>query len=388
MRYTSNQIVVTRSPVFLGILCALLCERSDPLERQGPVDANHGTARSLRPGLVSSLVLPNQSKINQDSYSDGAQQREHESMKAIRIHGRGGPDHLVYDEVPEPHPGPGEVLVRVAASGIIVNELTWDETYQTETGEPRPLPIPGRDLSGVVAEVGADVTDVTVGDAVYAMLAYGRDGAEAEYTIVRPSELASKPRTLDDVQAAAVPLSALTAWQALFIHAKLSKGQRVLIHGGAGGVGTYAVQFAHWAGAHVLATASASNADFLRDLGADLVIDYATTRFEDVAHDLDVVFDLVGGDTLKRSWQVVREGGVLVSVVSPPPTEQAPRPGVRFAWFIVEPSGEQLRQIGGLLDAGQVRPIVDQVFPLTEARQAYDAGRQGHPRGKIVLTIN
>jgi NADPH:quinone reductase-like Zn-dependent oxidoreductase len=309
-------------------------------------------------------------------------------MKAIRIHGRGGPDHLVYDEVPEPHPGPGEVLVRVAASGIIVNELTWDETYQTETGEPRPLPIPGRDLSGVVAEVGADVTDVTVGDAVYAMLAYGRDGAEAEYTIVRPSELASKPRTLDDVQAAAVPLSALTAWQALFIHAKLSKGQRVLIHGGAGGVGTYAVQFAHWAGAHVLATASASNADFLRDLGADLVIDYATTRFEDVAHDLDVVFDLVGGDTLKRSWQVVREGGVLVSVVSPPPTEQAPRPGVRFAWFIVEPSGEQLRQIGGLLDAGQVRPIVDQVFPLTEARQAYDAGRQGHPRGKIVLTIN
>jgi NADPH:quinone reductase-like Zn-dependent oxidoreductase len=308
-------------------------------------------------------------------------------MKAIRIHGRGGPDHLVYDEVPEPHPGPGEVLARVAASGIIVNELTWDETYQTETGEPRTLPIPGRDLSGVVAEVGADVTDVAVGDAVYAMLAYGRDGAEAEYTIVWPSELASKPRTLDDVQAAAVPLSALTAWQALFIHAKLSKGQRVLIHGGAGGVGTYAVQFAHWAGAYVLATASASNADFLRDLGADLVIDYATTRFEDVAHDLDAIFDLVGGDTLKRSWQVVREGGVLVSVVSPPPTEQAPRPGVRFAWFIVEPSGEQLRQIGGLLDAGQVRPIVDQVFPLTEARQAYDAGRQGHPRGKIVLTI-
>jgi NADPH:quinone reductase-like Zn-dependent oxidoreductase len=315
-------------------------------------------------------------------------QGEHDSMKAIRIHGRGGPDHLVYDEVPKPHPGPGEVLVRVAASGIIVSELTWDETYQTEAGEPRPLPIPGRDLSGVVVEVSADVTDVAVGDAVYAMLAYGRDGAEAEYAIVLPSELAPKPRTLDDVQAAAVPLSALTAWQALFIHAKLSKGQRVLIHGAAGGVGTYAVQFAHWAGAHVLATASARNTDFLRDLGADLIIDYATTRFEDVAHDLDVVLDLVGGDTLARSWQVVREGGVLVSVVSPPPTKQAPRQGVRFAWFIVEPSGELLRQIGGLLGAGQVRPIVDQVFPLAEARQAYDAGIQGHPRGKIVLTIS
>ena len=233
-------------------------------------------------------------------------------MKAIRIHGRGGPDHLVYEEVPKPHPGPGEVLVRVAASGIIVTELEWDETYQTATGEPRPLPIPGRDLSGVVAEVSAGVTGVAVGDAVYAMLGYeevpkphpsGRDGAEADYTIVLPSELAPKPRTLDEVQAAAVPLSALTVWQALFIHAKLSQGQRLLIHGASGGVGTYAVQLAHWAGAQVLATASARNIAFVRDLGADVVIDYATTRFEDVAHDLDVVFDVVGGDTLRRSWQ-------------------------------------------------------------------------------------
>ncbi|MFI5272344.1 MAG: NADP-dependent oxidoreductase [Ktedonobacterales bacterium] len=308
-------------------------------------------------------------------------------MKAIRIHGRGGPDHLVYDEVPEPHPGPGDVLVRVAAAGIIVTELNWDETYQTAAGAPRPFPIPGRDLSGVVAEVGAGITDVAVGDAVYARLADDRDGAQAEYALVLPSELAPKPRTLDDVQAAAVPLSALTAWQALFIHAQVSKGQRVLIHGAAGGVGTYAVQFAHWAGAQVLATASARNIDFVRDLGADQIIDYATTRFEDVAHDVDVVFDVVGGDTLTRSWQVVREGGVLVSVVSPRPTNQALRPEVRFVWFIVEPSGEQLRQIGSLIDAGLVRPIVDQVFPLAEARRAYEAGLHGHPRGKIVLTI-
>jgi NADPH:quinone reductase-like Zn-dependent oxidoreductase len=309
-------------------------------------------------------------------------------MKAIRIHGRGGPDHLVYDEVPKPQPGPQEVLVRVAASGIIVTELMWDVTYQTAAGEPRPLPIPGRDLSGVVAEVGTGVSDVAVGDAAYAMLGYGRDGAEADYAIALPSELAPKPRTLGDVQAAAVPLSALTAWQALFIHAQVSPGHQVLIHGAAGGVGTYAVQFAHWAGAHVLATASARNTDFLRGLGADQIIDYAASRFEDVAHDVDVVFDLVGGDTLTRSWRVVREGGVVVSVVSPRPTEQAPRPGVRFVWFIVEPSGEQLRQIGALLDAGQVRPVVDQVFPLAAARQAYDAGLHGHPRGKIVLSIS
>jgi NADPH:quinone reductase-like Zn-dependent oxidoreductase len=341
-------------------------------------------AKALQDGDPAPTGLSLQGRTTQRA----PQQRECHRMKAIRIHGRGGPDDLVYDEVPKPHPGPGEVLVRVAAAGILVNELKWDETYQTAAGEPRPLPIPGRDLSGVVAEVSAGVAEIAVGDAVYAMLGYGRDGAEAEYALVLPSELAPQPRTLDEVQAAAVPLSALTAWQALFIHAKLSKGQRVLIHGASGGVGTYAVQFAHWAGAQVLATASARNVDFVRDLGADQIIDYATTRFEDVVHDLDVVFDLVGGDTLSRSWPVVREGGVLVSVVSPPPTEPAPRPGVRFVYFIVEPSGEQLRLIGGLLDAGQVRPIVDQVFPLADARQAYDAGRHGHPRGKIVLTIS
>jgi NADPH:quinone reductase-like Zn-dependent oxidoreductase len=250
------------------------------------------------------------------------------------------------------------------------------------------LPIPGRDLSGVVAEVGAEVPDVAVGEAVYAMLGYGRDGAEAEYALVLPSELVPRPRTLDDVQAAAVPLSALTAWQACFIHAHVSQGQRVLIHGASGGVGTYAVQLAHWAGAQVVATAAARHTDFLRALGADQVIDYATTRFEDVAREVDVVFDLVGGDTLTRSWSVVKRGGVVVSVVSPRPTAAPPRGDVRFVWFIVEPSGMQLRQVGGLLEAGQVRPMVDRVFPLAEARPDYEASIHGHPRGKIVLTIS
>jgi NADPH:quinone reductase-like Zn-dependent oxidoreductase len=239
-------------------------------------------------------------------------------MKAIHIHGRGGPEHLLYEEVPKPSPSTAEVLVRVAASGILVNELTWDITYQTATGERRPMPIPGRDLSGVVAEMGAGVTDVGIGDAVYAMLGYGRDGAEAEYTIALPTELAPRPHTLDDVRAAAVPLAALTAWQALFLHANLVKGQRVLIHGASGGVGTYAVQFARHAGAQVVATSSARHADFLRDLGVERIIDYATTRFEDVEQDLEVVFDLVGGEALRRSWQVLRPGGVLISVVTPP----------------------------------------------------------------------
>jgi len=308
-------------------------------------------------------------------------------MKAIRMHGRGGPDQLVYEEVLKPHPGPGELLVRVEAAAIIVSELSWDETYQTTAGAPRPFPIPGRDLSGVVAEVGADVTDIAVGQAVYAMLGYGRDGAQAEYAIVLPSEAAPKPPTLDDVLMAAVPLSALTAWQALFIHANLSKGQRVLIHGASGGVGTYAVQLARWAGAHVITTASLRNADFLRDLGADQIIDYSTKRFEDVVRDVDVIFDLVGGDTLARSWQVVRPGGVLVSVVSQPPAAPAGKSGVRSVYFIVEPSSQQLRQIGGLLESGDVRPIVDHVFPLDQARSAYEAAIVGHPKGKIVLSI-
>lgn len=307
-------------------------------------------------------------------------------MKAIRLHGRGGPDYLVYEEAPQPQPGPGEVLVRVAATAVIANELKWDETYQTASGVPRPLPIPGHDLSGVVAEIGPGVSDLAVGDAVYALLAFGRDGAEAEYAIALPDELAPKPRTLDNVQAAAVPLAGLTAWQALFTHADLSAGQTVLIHGAAGGVGTYAVQLARWAGARVIATASARQHDFLRELGAEEVVDYATTRFEDVVHDVDVVFDMVGGDTLARSWQVAKAGGMIVSVVSPRPTQQSPRDDVRFVWFIVEPNGEQLRQIGALLDAGRIRPIVAQVLPLAEARRAFEEAANGHARGKIVLT--
>jgi NADPH:quinone reductase-like Zn-dependent oxidoreductase len=309
-------------------------------------------------------------------------------MKAIRIHGRGGPERLVYEDVPQPHPGQGEVLVRVYATGVIASELSWDETYETKAGSKRVLPIPGRDLSGVVEEVGPGTPTLTKGSQVYAMTGYGRDGAEAEFTIALPSELAPKPRTLDYVQAAAVPLTALTAWQALFDHASLVAGQTVLIHGAAGGVGVFAVQLAHWAGAHVIATASARNRDFLHELGANEVIDYTTTRFEDGVHDVDLVFDTVGGDTLQRSWQVIKPGGVLVTIVSPQPSfEKAKAHGIHPFWFIVEPNRDELIQVGTLIDSGHLRPIIDTVFPLSQARQAYEQGARGHTRGKIVLRV-
>ena len=309
-------------------------------------------------------------------------------MKALRLHGRGGPDHLVYEDAPQPHPGAEEVLVRVYATGVIANELKWDVTYQTKAGSPRALPIPGRDLSGVVEAVGHGVTEPAKGDEVYAMLDYCCDGAEAEFTIALPNELAPKPRTLDHVQAAAVPLTALTAWQGLFEHARLVAGQTVLIHGAAGGVGVFAVQLARWAGAQVIATASKRNRDFLCELGANEIIDYTTTRFEEVVQGVDFVFDTVGGDTLHRSWQVVKPGGVLVSVVSPRPSfAEAKGHGVRPVWFVVQPNREQLVRIGALIDEGKLRPIIDTVLPLSQARQAYEQGEKGHTRGKIVLRV-
>jgi NADPH:quinone reductase-like Zn-dependent oxidoreductase len=193
-------------------------------------------------------------------------------MKAIRMHGRGGPERLVYEDMPPPHPDQAEVLVRVYATGVIRTELTWDETYQTEAGNPRALPIPGHDVSGVVEKIGPSVTDLALGSEVYGLTAFDRDGAEAEYTIALPSELAPKSRSLDHVQAAAVPLSALTAWQALFDHGGLVAGQTVLIHGAAGGVGVFAVQLARWTGAQVIATASSRHRNLLSELGAKAIL--------------------------------------------------------------------------------------------------------------------
>ena len=309
-------------------------------------------------------------------------------MRAIRLHARGGPEQMVYEDAPLPAPAAGEALLRVYAAGITPTELTWSETYQTPDGHERLPTIPGHDVSGVVEALGPGVSDVSLGEAVYGLIAFPRDGAASEYVVVRAGDLAPKPRTLDHVHAAAVPLSALTAWQALFIHAGLTAGQRVLIHGAAGGVGAFAAQLARWRGAHVSATASARHHEFLRELGVETVIDYRTTRFEEVLRDVDVVLDTIGGDTLERSWRVLRRGGTLVSVAAEPAPEPARDAGARGIYFIVEPSRAQLVEIARLIDAGQIRPVLDVVLPLARAREAFERGLAGHVRGKIVLRVD
>ncbi len=308
-------------------------------------------------------------------------------MKAIRLHQRGGPQDLVYEDAPRPQLKPGDALVRVYATGLTPTELTWDETYQNPDGSPRVPTIPGHELSGVIEAVSPGIRDLGPGDAVYGLVEFPHDGAAAEYVAVRAGDLALKPRTIDHVHSAAVALSGLTAWQALFTHGALQPGQKVLIHGGAGGVGTFAVQLAHWKGAYVITTSSAANLDFLRNLGADETIDYTKTRFEDVLSDIDVVLDAVGGDVIERSWRVLRPGGILISVAEPIP-ESVPREhGVRGLFFIVKPDREQLEEMAKLIDSGSLKPIVARTFPLAQARDAFELAGKGHTRGKIILRV-
>ncbi|NEQ25679.1 MAG: NADP-dependent oxidoreductase, partial [Microcoleus sp. SIO2G3] len=234
-------------------------------------------------------------------------------MKAVRIHSHGGPEVLHYEDAPRPIATEGEVLVRVHAAGV--NPFDW----RVRSGEiPKTSQLPmilGWDVSGVVEEVGSGVTNFKVGDAVYALPNYRRQGAYAEYIAIDATEVAAKPTSLTHILAAAVPLAGLTAWQSLFDAAELKPGQTVLIHGAAGGVGSFAVQFAKLKGAYAIATASARNQEFLRELGADKVIDYQATRFEEVVGDVDVILDLIGGETQERSWQVLKQGGILLEFV-------------------------------------------------------------------------
>jgi len=308
-------------------------------------------------------------------------------MKAIRIHEKGGPEVLAYEDAPKPVLMPSDALVRVHASSITKTELTWDETYVNNKGEPRTPSIPGHEFSGVVEEVAPGVTSVKPGDEVYGLASFARDGSAAELIAIHAGDLAAKPKTLDHIQAAAVPLAALTAWQAFFSHAGLTRGQRVLIHGGAGGVGTYAVQLANWAGANVISTAAAKNHDFLGQLGAHEVIDYSKFRFEDQVSDVDVVLDSIGADTLERSYRVVRQGGTLISIVEPVSQEKAKELGIKALYFIVEPNRTQLEEIGRMIDTGRLRVFVDTVLPLEQAREAFEQGLKGHSRGKIVLRV-
>src|SRR5262245_36137819 len=306
-------------------------------------------------------------------------------MKAIRTHGRGGPEQLFFEDAPLPELRSGDALLRVRATGITPAELTWDETYQNADGTPRIPGIPGHEVSGVVDRMAADVTDFQRSDEVYGLADFPRDGAAAEFAAVRVANLALKPRRIRHAQAAALPLSGLTAWQALFEHARLMAGQSVLIHGGAGGVGSLAVQLARWQGARVLATASARDMAFVRSLGADDVIDYHATPFEEVLREIDVVLDTIGGKTRERSWRVLRKGGVLVTLVSPIPTGVAEQHGVRAVFFIVSGNRGQLDQISTLVDEGKLKPVIAEVLPLARAREAFERGAEVHSPGKIVL---
>jgi NADPH:quinone reductase-like Zn-dependent oxidoreductase len=307
-------------------------------------------------------------------------------MKAIRFHEYGGPEVLDYEDVPRPDPQPGEVLIQVRAASVNPFDLAVREGWLASM-IPLELPaIAGVDVAGVVMATGEGVTDFSIGQDVYGFMSRNC-GAYAEYATVARETIAPHPQTLDSVQAASVPLAATSAWQALFEVGGLKEGQTVLVHGGAGGVGTFAVQFAKLKGASVLATASSQNVEYVKGLGADEVIDYSTTPFETVAHDVDVVLDLVGGETLQHSWGVLKAGGTLVSLLEPPSQDVAARYGVRAVMMGAKPTTDLLKDFADLLDRGQIKTHVGKVFPLEQARQAQELKRHGHTRGKIVLKM-
>jgi NADPH:quinone reductase-like Zn-dependent oxidoreductase len=293
---------------------------------------------------------------------------------------------LVLGDLPTPHPGVGEVLVKVHATALTPAEFQWFPTWNTPAGKPRPFPIVlSHEFSGTVEALGAEVATVKAGDAVCGLNDWFSNGAQAEYCVAPASAIAPKPKTIDYNHSATVPISALTAWQGLFTRASLQSGQRVLIHGAAGGVGIFAVQLARRRGAHVIATASSGNLDFVRSLGANEVIDYQDSRFEDVVRNVDVVFDGVGVDTLDRSWRVLAKGGKLVTVASQSAENIDRR--VRDAFMIVQADGSLLREISKLIDAGELRVVIDSVFPLANAQAAYARAQRGKMRGKIALSV-
>ncbi|MBO9204833.1 MULTISPECIES: NADP-dependent oxidoreductase [Niastella] len=309
-------------------------------------------------------------------------------MKAIRLHAKGGVEQIVYEEAPVPGLSEGDALVRVLASGITTNELNWGPTYVDEKGNSRLPTIPGHELCGIVENVSPGATGVAVGDHVYALTSFFRNGTAAEYVAVEARNLAPKPLTLNAVQAATLPLAALTAWQALFEHGGLLPGQKVLIHGAAGGVGSIAVQIARWRGATVIATTDAESVDLVKSLGAHQVINYKSERFEKVISDVDLVLDSIGGDTQDRSWQVLKRGGTLVSIAGESIKQPPATLGVRGIFFIVKSNRLQLMEIALLIDRGHIRPVVGAVIPLADARKAFEMIFQSGKKGKIVLQVS
>lgn len=276
-------------------------------------------------------------------------------------------------------------MIRVCAAGLTPTELSWYPTLHTKSGALREDAVPGHEFSGIVAAVGEGVGSLAVGREVYGMNDWYSNGAMADYCVAPFFAVAEKPRSLTHAEAASVPIAALTAWQALFDHADLRPGERVLIHGGAGAVGVFAIQLANLRGAHVSTTVSSRNRNLVMNLGARQVIDYHQERFEDLAQGMDVVVDTVGGETLERSWSVLSPGGRLVTIVSTAAESNDPR--VKRAFFIVEANQKQLVEVGSLIDGGHLRTVVDTVIPLSEAPMAYagQVARQG--RGKLVVSI-
>jgi NADPH:quinone reductase-like Zn-dependent oxidoreductase len=307
-----------------------------------------------------------------------------ETMKAVRIHKFGGPEVLQFEDVPRPEPGARQVLVRVHAAGV--NPVDW----KIREGKFGKIPLPsimGSDFSGEIEALGPDVAEFRVGELVFGSVA-DESGGYAQYALAPVSHIVEKPKAIDHVQAAGMPVPSMTAWQALFDTAELNAGQKVLIHAAAGGVGSFAVQFAKWKGAYVIGTASGSNAALVRSLGVDEFIDYRTTRFEDVVSDADVVFDTVGGETQERSWKVLKKGGILVSIVQPPSEQTAKAHNVRGVFMREDATrNEELTQIAKLVANGQIKVNVETILPLSEARKAQEISQSGHAHGKIVLKV-
>lgn len=308
-----------------------------------------------------------------------------QTMKAVVAHEYGGANVLKIESVPVPAPKENELVVRVMASGVNpADPLILGGKYAKEFGTHLPLVL-GYDVAGIVEKTGSAVTKLKVGDRVFAYLLFG--GGWAEYCLTNENEAARMPATLDFTQAAAVPLAALTAWQALIDIARIAAGQTVLIHGGSGGVGTFAIQIAKSRGTRVIATASTANQDLLKQLGADVAIDYTKTKFEDAAKDVDVVIDPVGRDTLARSYAVVKRGGIVVTLVSRCDPAALEKYGIRGESLASHPNARELGEIAKLIDAGKIKPVITEVLPLTDAAKATGQAETHHTRGKIVLQV-
>jgi NADPH:quinone reductase-like Zn-dependent oxidoreductase len=304
-------------------------------------------------------------------------------MKAIRTHEPTGISGLVFEEAPDAKPMFCEVLVKVAACGITHNELDWP-IWTCRAGHQRTSIIPGHEVSGVVAALGFGTAGIAVGDEVFGLTDQLRDGAAAEYVAVEARNVAPKPQTVDHVHAAAVPRAGLTAWQALFDHGRLAKGQTVVIHGAGGAVGSTAVQLARWAGAEVIGTGRSHSRPLVMELGADRFIALDADRLEDAAGQADLVFDTIGGEVLARSPVLLKPGGTLVTIkaaAQPPAT----RDDIRTVVFIQESSRAQLTELARLVDQGHLRPQVGAVYPLAQAAKAYSAKAAGGIPGRIVL---